>query len=111
MMGFDVDLNGTDEILTGETLATSPGEKATFFEVLESDGKTYWVAKAPESNLGAVLGIVAEPVPDQPGVSRFYVLTIVRYHNIIGVWNIICAPFHHLLVLLVFVSGKCGVVK
>jgi len=101
VMGFDVDLKEATKKLTGETLAISPGESATFFEVLESDGKTYWIAKAPESNLGAVLGVIAEPVPNKPGVSQFHVLTTVRYHNNIGrlEYNMV-RPFHHLILWL-----------
>lgn len=101
VMGFEVDLTHADDVLTEETLTITPGEHATFFNVEESDGQTYWVASAPESHLDAVLAVVAEPVDGGEGVCRFHTLTTVHCHNFMGKleYNMV-RPFHHLLLAL-----------
>ena len=79
-----------------EDVAMTPGEKSAFFTVALAEDGRYWVAGAAESHLTAYLGVVVEPLPDR---NRFYVLTIVHYHNWTGplYFNVI-RPFHHLVV-------------
>ncbi len=107
MLGFEVDLTHADDVLTGETLSVKSGENATFFEVIESDGESYWVAEAPESHLAAVFCVVAEPLAG--GGSRFHALTTVHYHNFMGrlEFNMV-RPFHHLLIAMAMRSVLKG---
>lgn len=84
---------------TPESLPVKKGEKLSYFEVLESDARTFWFVGGSESHLEAVLGVVAEPLEDRPGTSRFYLLTVVRHHNWAGpIYLAFIKPFHHLLV-------------
>ncbi|BDQ34249.1 DUF2867 domain-containing protein [Pseudodesulfovibrio portus] len=84
---------------TAETLPVKPGVSLGFFEVVDSDGKTFWIVEGRESHLEAILAVFAEPMPGKPGVSRFRVVTVVRYRSRIGpIYFNIIKPFHHLVV-------------
>lgn len=73
------------------------GEKATFFTVEAAEADRYWLVCADEPHLAAYLGIVAQPLTATR--RRFYVTTIVHYHQWTGLvyFNVI-RPFHHLVV-------------
>lgn len=73
------------------------GQKMAFFKVEMAQEEHYWLASAAEAHLTAYLGVVVEPLPNQR--QRFYVLTIVYYHNWTGpVYFNVIRPFHHLVV-------------
>lgn len=94
--GFEVDCEHADDQLTAETLSLEPGTKATFFDVLGSDGQTQWVAECPESHLLASLAVRAEST-GKPGINRFHVGTAVKYLGWRGGVEYNCIrPFHHL---------------
>lgn len=85
--------------LTEGTLPVEPGNAATFFTVVDSDGETFWVAAAKDDHLEGVIGVVSEPVDSANTVTRFHVATIVHYGNWAGpVYFNLIRPFHHLVV-------------
>lgn len=83
---------------SADSLPVQQGEKAGFFTVADSDGKTFWVATGEESHLGATLGVVGEPAAN--GYTRYHFITVVRYRNWAGpmYFNLI-RPFHHMVVV------------
>jgi len=101
VMGFSIDLEHADDVLTQDNLSVTPGDKATFFTVLDSDGENYWFAEAPESHLSATFVVVREKSGGKNGSDKFHTLTIVNYHNGMGKleYNLV-RPFHHLLIFL-----------
>lgn len=94
VMGFELDLDHADDQLTAETLPLTPGEKATFFDIIQSDGESFWIGDCPESHLKAALGVIAVPLPS--GMNRFEVGTAVQYLGWKGrlEFNVV-RPFHH----------------
>ena len=86
------------ERFTEQTLPVEVGEHAGFFEIIASDGETYWVAEGRESHLTAVLAVSAEQL--QNGMRRFHLITVVWYLNRAGwIYFNLIRPFHHLVVL------------
>jgi hypothetical protein len=87
-----------------EAVPMSVGAPFSFFVVQAAAEDRYWVASASEAHLTAHLAIVAEPVDAQR--TRFYVATIVYYHNWAGplYFNVI-RPFHHLVVAAMLRAG------
>nr|WP_321259936.1 DUF2867 domain-containing protein [uncultured Pseudodesulfovibrio sp.] len=84
---------------TVESIPFSPGEKADFFTVVESDRETYWVAEGKEKHLDAIIGVVAENLDDETDRRRFHVATVVKYNNSAGpIYFNIIRPFHHIVV-------------
>ncbi|WP_338668796.1 DUF2867 domain-containing protein [Pseudodesulfovibrio methanolicus] len=94
---------------TAETLPRSPGGQVGFFTVVRTDGETYWIVEGNEAHLEAALAVCGTPLPE--GRSRFYAITVVRYHNLAGrVYFNIIRPFHHLVVHAAMrsVLGRAG---
>jgi len=82
---------------TPETVPMKPGNKAAFFTVQMAQEDRYWLAEVDDNHLKAGLAIVAEPLTNNQ--RRFYVITIVHYHNWAGpVYFNVIRPFHHLVV-------------
>lgn len=87
------------DVMTADSLPINPGDKADFFEVVESDGESRWIAVGQESHLDCMIGAWAQPACGKPGVNRFHLVTIVRYRSWAGpVYFNIIRPFHHLVV-------------
>jgi hypothetical protein len=85
------------ERFTEQTLPVEAGEHAGFFEIVASDGETYWVAEGRESHLTAVLAVSMEHL--QNGMRRFHLITVVWYLNRAGwIYFNLIRPFHHLVV-------------
>jgi len=83
--------------LTPETVPMQVGKRAAFFTVRMAEERHYWFADHSDKHLKATLGVVVEPLTDQQ--KRFYVVTIVHYHNWAGpVYFQVIKPFHHLVV-------------
>lgn len=75
-----------------------PGQKAAFFTVRAAEEDRLWLAEVRDRHLDAWLGVVAEPL-DERGVTRFHVVTIVKYNDWSGpVYFNVIRPFHHLVV-------------
>lgn len=74
-----------------------PGGRMGIFTVRMAQEEHYWVGEISERHLEAALGVVVAPLD---GTSRrFYVLTVVRFHDWTGpVYFTIIRPFHHLVV-------------
>ena len=73
------------------------GRKIAFFTVRMAEEERYWVAEAEDSHLRAALGVIVEPLPNDR--KKFYVITVVHYHNWAGpVYFNAIRPFHHLVV-------------
>ncbi|WP_319541443.1 DUF2867 domain-containing protein [uncultured Pseudodesulfovibrio sp.] len=84
---------------TPQTFPVTPGEKADFFTVVESDGETFWVAEGKEKHLDAIIGVVVEQLDGEIGTNRFHVATIVKYNNSAGpIYFNLIRPFHHVVV-------------
>ncbi len=82
-----------------DTFPMIPGESAGFFEVMESDDETYWVAACEESHLGGALGVIAKPVSPGSATKRFQFITVVRYRNWAGpIYFNVIRLFHHIVV-------------
>lgn len=80
-----------------EEISFTPGEKYGFFNVVSASENHYYVAGARDSHLTAYLAVVHEAESDR--TNRFYVATIVHYHNWTGpVYFNVIRPFHHLVV-------------
>ena len=80
-----------------EDIPMRPGSKFAFFKVRMAEEERYWVGEVDDSHLKAALGVVVEPL--QGNQRRFYVLTVVHYHNWAGpVYFNVIRPFHHLVV-------------
>lgn len=99
MLGITVPAEENLPPLAAQTLPVSPGEKAAFLTVGESDGSSYWAAESCENHLDFAVAVVVEPQSGQGGQKRFHVLTAVRYNTTAGrlYFNLI-RPFHHLVV-------------
>ncbi|MEV7008486.1 DUF2867 domain-containing protein [Streptosporangium sp. NPDC051022] len=75
-----------------EDVSFTPGDKLSFFTVIDAEEDRYHVSGVAESHLTACLAVVAEP-------GRFHVVTIVKYHRWTGpVYFTVIRPFHHLVV-------------
>jgi hypothetical protein len=80
-----------------ENVPLMPGQKAAVFTVSKAQDERYWVGSVDDNHLQASLGIVVEPLENN--LRRFYVITVVHYHNWAGpVYFNIIRPFHHLVV-------------
>lgn len=80
-----------------EDLPMEEGAKMAFFEVISAEPASHYFAGATESHLTAYLGLVAEPM--EGVMTRYHVITIVKYHNWAGpVYFNTIRPFHHLVV-------------
>ncbi len=74
-----------------------PGENLTFFKVELAKENKYWAAAADDKHLKAYLAIATRAQAN--GKTRFYVFTIVHYHNWAGpVYFNVIRPFHHVVV-------------
>lgn len=74
-----------------------PGKNLSFFKVALAEENHYWAAAADDKHMKAYLAIAARPQPG--GQTRFYVFTIVHYHNWAGpVYFNVIRPFHHVVV-------------
>ena len=60
----------------------TPGRKLAFFTVRGAAEDRYWVGDAADKHLTGTLVVVAAPLGD--GRRRFYVVTVVHYHNWAG---------------------------
>lgn len=90
--------------LRPEEIPMEANESLLFFTVHDAKEGHYWVAGATESHLTARLGVVAEPVG---GRQRFYLVTLVHYHNWSGpVYFNVIRPFHHLVVQRMAEAGR-----
>ncbi len=95
----------THRSLTPATFPMRAGQSIAFFTVRMAKEKHYWVAEANDTHLSALLGVVMEPLPDQP-LKCFHILTIVSYHNWRGpVYFTTIRPFHHLVVRRMALAG------
>nr|WP_287411576.1 DUF2867 domain-containing protein [Pseudodesulfovibrio sp.] len=84
---------------TEQSIPSTPGEKADFFTVVESDQETFWVAEGKEKHLDAIIGVVAEDLDGRTDTRRFHVATVVKYNNSAGpIYFNIIRPFHHIVV-------------
>jgi hypothetical protein len=82
---------------TPDQLPMMPGQKAAIFKVRAAVDDMYWAGEADDSHLRATLVIVREPLGTVE--NRYYVMTIVHYHNWAGpVYFNVIRPFHHLVV-------------
>lgn len=83
--------------LRPDDVSMTPGAPAYFFRVLTAEEDRFWIARVKDSHLDADFGVVREPLGATQ--SRFYVITLVYYHNRIGrfYFNFI-RPVHHLVV-------------
>ncbi len=80
-----------------ENVPMQPGQKASFFKVEAAEPERYWLVSADDSHLIAYLCVIAVPIADN--CRRFYVVTVVHYHNWTGsVYFNVIRPFHHLVV-------------
>lgn len=74
-----------------------PGKNLSFFKVELAQEDAYWAAAADDKHLKAYLALAVRPQAD--GKNRFYVFTIVHYHNWAGpVYFNVIRPFHHVVV-------------
>ncbi len=91
-------------LLTPEMVPMQVGKHAAFFTVRMAEEERYWFADASDRHLKATLGVVVESLADQQ--KRFYVVTIVHYHNWAGpVYFRVIKPFHHLVVMSMAKAG------
>ena len=80
-----------------ENLPMQAGGKVAFFKVRIAEEEHYWVVEAEDSHLHASLGVVVELL--QGDQKKFYVITVVHYHNWAGpVYFNVIRPFHHIVV-------------
>ena len=80
------------------------GDKTSFFTVDAYEADSYLFESADESHLKATLGIIREPLDEVK--SRYYVVTVVHYHNWTGsVYFNVIRPFHHLVVAQMLNAG------
>lgn len=85
-----------------EDISFTPGDRASFFTVVDAEEDRFLVAGVTESHLTAYLAVVTEP-------GRFHVVTIVKYHRWTGpVYFTVIRPFHHLVVLSMARAGVGG---
>jgi len=97
-LGMRQEKRGFGTLLTPETVPMQVGKPATIFTVHSAEEGRYWFADSSEKHLKATLGVVLEPLADQQ--KRFYVVTVVHYHNWTGpVYLQVIKPFHHLVVI------------
>jgi hypothetical protein len=83
--------------LTPAAVPMTPGRKLAFFQVQGAAEDRYWVGAAADKHLTGTLAVVA--APPGAGRRRFYVVTVVHYHNWAGpVYFTLIRPFHHLVV-------------
>jgi hypothetical protein len=89
---------------TPENVPMEAGKPAAFFTVQLAQENHHWIVDAADKHLTATLGVVVEPQPDK--TNKFYVLTIVHYHNWAGpVYFNVIRPFHHLVVSSMMRAG------
>lgn len=82
---------------TPDQLPMLVGQKAAIFKVRAAVEDSYWAGEADDSHLRATLVIIREALG--AGESRYYVMTIVHYHNWAGpVYFNVIRPFHHIVV-------------
>ena len=80
-----------------EDIPMEKGAKAGFFKVISAESASHYFSGATESHLAAYLGLVCEPMAGD--LTRYYVITIVHYHNWTGpVYFNVIRLFHHLVV-------------
>lgn len=79
-----------------------PGGQVDFFTSVDSAANKFWIGEAGDKHLSGYIGVVAEP--EQEGLNRYHVFTIVHYKHWTGplYFNLI-RPFHH---LIVYFMGK-----
>lgn len=88
-----------------EDIPMQEGQRVSFFTVRMAKEERYWIAEASDEHLSALLGVVVEPLPDQPQ-KRFHLLTVVYYHKWTGpVYFNVIRPFHHLVVGSMALAG------
>jgi hypothetical protein len=97
LIGLKQDGIPPDVRLTPAEVPMQAGEKLAFFTVTAAQDEQYFVASASEAHLTAYLAIIREPLAAQR--SRFYVVTVVKYHRWTGnVYFNVIRPFHHVVV-------------
>lgn len=93
--------------VTAETLPMTPGQRAALFTVRVAQDEHYWLADVDDQHLWAALAVVAEPLAGS--MWRYYVVTLVRYHNWAGpIYFTIIRPFHHLVIANMARTGALG---
>jgi len=76
-----------------------PGDTFQFLTVKRAEPDRYWVGGFDDKHLLGHVVVAAEPLDDQR--RRFYLMTVVHYHNWAGpVYFNAIRPFHHLIVHL-----------
>ncbi len=80
-----------------EDVSFQPGKQETIFKVQAAHEDEYWIADASDKHLTASLIVAVEPLNGSR--NRFYIGTVVHYHNWAGplYFNVI-RPFHHIVV-------------
>lgn len=91
-----------------ENLPMQSGSKVAFFKVRIAEEEHYWVVEAEDSHLNASLSVAVELL--QRDQKRFYVMTVIHYHNWAGpVYFNVIRPFHHVVVgSMVRAGAKSG---
>ena len=85
-------------------ISFTPGEGASFFEVVTAEEESHYFAAAKERHLTAILGIIVEPLAGNN--RRLHVATVVNYHHWTGpVYFNTIRPFHHLVVAAMMKSA------
>lgn len=75
----------------------TPGTNLAFFKVEQAQEDHYWAGAADDKHLKAILAVAARA--DANGKNRFFVFTIVHYHNWAGpIYFNVIRPFHHVVV-------------
>jgi hypothetical protein len=103
-LGMRQEKRGFGALLTPETVPMQVGKLAFVFTVRIAEEGRYWFADNSDRHLKATLGVVLEPLADQQ--KRFYIVTVVHYHNWTGpVYLQVIKPFHHLVVISMARAG------
>jgi hypothetical protein len=93
------------QYLKPENIPMQAGQPVAFFKVRMASEEHYWIAEAKDKHLDGLLGVIAEPLPDQQQ-KLFHVLTVVYYRNWTGpVYFNGIRPFHHLVVGSMAMAG------
>ncbi|WP_243544204.1 DUF2867 domain-containing protein [Pseudodesulfovibrio tunisiensis] len=94
---FDREEAGPLEIhrFSADSLPVKQGEMADFFEILGSDGRTYWIGSESVDSYRATLGVVGESLGN--GTTRFHVVTLMHFRNRLGpLFFALIRPLHDL---------------
>lgn len=87
-----------------ETISFTKGDKFGFFDVVSAEEDHHYLVGARDSHLTAYLGVVREAISADE--NRYYLATIVHYHNWAGpIYFNVIRPFHHMVVKAMAKAG------